>query len=151
MATASTAADKLRQARKDQVSSGDHPAAEAEVRKIKEDQQAEFHGPTTAMLDAMQPFNIEGGEGKVHQMRARHAKLAAQEALKEAGQHLLNVADIRPVIRQHPLLALGGSAALGFAAAVLLAPTERKRAAARLRTLERALEAEVRNGGRASR
>lgn len=153
MPTASNASEQLKQARKDQVQSGDHPAVEARARKIKEDQAAEFHGPTTAMLDALQPFNIEGGEGRVHQMKARHAKQAAQEALKEAGQHLLNVADIRPVIKKHPWLALGGSAALGFAAAVALAPSEGKRAARRLRTLERALGAESSGvrAGRASR
>lgn len=153
MATASNAADQLREARKAQISSGDHPAAEAEAEKIQEDQDAEFHGPTTAMLDALQPFNIEGGEGQVHQMKARQARMAAREALKDAKRHLVKAADVRPVIRQHPWLAVGGSAALGFAAAMALIPSDRKRAAARLRTLERSLVAEMdgRPGGGRSR
>lgn len=148
MATASEAADKLREARKAEADTAQHPAAEARARKIQEEQKAEFHGPTTAMLDAMQPFNIEGGEGQVHDMAARQAKVAAQQALKDAGRHLMNITDIRPLIRQHPWIALGGAAAVGFAAAALLVPSEKQRAAARLRALERALDAETRVGGR---
>ena len=148
MATASTASEKLREARKQEIESGEHPAAEARVEQIQEEQKAEFHGPTAAVLDAMQPFNIEGGEGKVHQMQARQAKLAAEQALKEAGRHLLNIGDVRPLIRQHAWLALGGSAALGFVAARMLIPSEKQKAAARLRALERALQDESAMGSR---
>ena len=113
MPAASEAAEKLKDARKAEVQTGSHPAAEAERRKVKEEQEAEFHTPATAMLDSLQPFNVEGGEGLIHQMKARQARTAAQEAVKDAGRHLLNVADPRPLIRDHPWMAIGGSAA-GF-------------------------------------
>ncbi len=48
-------------------------------------------------------------------------------------------------------MAIGGSAALGFVAAMMLVPTEKSRAASRLRALERALEAESRKGERVSK
>jgi ElaB/YqjD/DUF883 family membrane-anchored ribosome-binding protein len=151
MPAASEAAEKLKDARKAEVQTGSHPAAEAERRKVKEEQEAEFHTPATAMLDSLQPFNVEGGEGLIHQMKARQARTAASEAVKDAGRHLLNVADPRPLIREHPWMAIGGSAALGFVAAMMLVPTEKSRAASRLRALERALEAESRKGERVSK
>lgn len=150
MSTASNAADELKKARQDEARTGGHPAAEARAQKIEEEQKAEFHGPATAVLDALQPFNVEGGEGEVHQMVARHAKTAAVQAVKDAGRHLLGAADIRPLVQKHPWLALGGAAAVGFAAAAMLVPSEKQRAASRLRALEQALDAEARGNRSAS-
>lgn len=127
MPTASEAAKQLKKAREAETDRAGHPAAEARTRQLREQQEAEFHGPTTAMLDAMQPFNIEGGEGQVHQMSARHARIAFTQALEDAGGHLLKAGDIRPLIRRHPWWFVGGGVALGVAAASAVAFGRRKR------------------------
>ena len=145
---ASESADKLKEARERAATGREPLPGKASLEQVEEEQQAEFHGPTTAMLDSMQPFNIEGGEGMVHHMQARHAKAAMGQAFREAGQHLLGVADVRPLIRQHPWAAIGGAAALGFVAAALVVPSEKQRAASRLRALERALQDEAAMGAR---
>ena len=150
MASASEAPEKLREARESEAAGGMRSEeARAELELAKEEQAAEFHGPAAAMLDSLQPFNIEGGEGQVHQMQARHAKVAAKQALSDAGRHLLNAADVRTLVKDRPWLAMGGAAAVGFAAAALLVPSQNQRAASRLRALERALEDEAAHSGRA--
>ena len=151
MPTASNAAKELKKAREAETDRSGHPAAEARTRQLREQQQAEFHGPTTAMLDAMQPFNIEGGEGQVHQMAARHAKVALKQALEDAGKHLLKAGDIRPLVRRHPWWFVGGAVALGAAAAGAVAvaarqkdpPPRREVRRARDWALKQAMEAEL--------
>ena len=136
------------------VPGGKSPEQEADeqqqVEKEQEDQEADVKTPATAVLEAAQPFEVEGGEGKVHQMQARHAKLAMGEALRDAKRHVANAADVRPVLRKHPYLTVGGSLAIGFVAAAALVPSKKQRAAARLRALERAVRAEAAVGDRAS-
>lgn len=117
MSTASQAAKELSEARKVGAERAGSPVAEARMRQLRDRQEAEFHGPTTAMLDAMQPFNIEGGEGQVHQMAARHARVAIKQALEDAGGHLLKAGDLRPLVRKHPWWFAGGAVALGVVAA----------------------------------
>ena len=150
MPTASDAAKQLKKARQAETDHAGHPAAEAHTRQLREQQEAEFHGPTTAMLDAMQPFNIEGGEGQVHQMAARHAQVAIKQALEDAGKHLLKAGDIRPLVRKHPWWFVGGAVALGAAAAGAVAVAARHKdrplregRRARDWALKQAMEAEL--------
>ena len=126
----------------------DQAEQQQQVEQEQEDQEADVKTPTTAVLEAAQPFQVEGGEGKVHQMQARHAKLALREATLEARRHLLNAADVRPILRKYPYAAVGGSLAIGFVAAAVLVPSRKQRAAARLRVLERAVRAEAAAAGK---
>ena len=138
-------ADKVRGA----VSPADEPdkaRQQQQVEQEQEDQEADAQSPATAVLEAAQPFQVEGGEGKVHQMQARHAKFALQEAVLDARHHLLKAADVRPVLRKYPYVAVGGSLAAGFVAAAVLVPSKKQRAASRLRALERAVRAEAAAG-----
>lgn len=99
--------------------------------------------PLMAVLDSAQPLQVEGGEGKIHAMAARHATLAMRQALVEAKRHALTAADPRPFVRRHPLPTVGGAAAVGLFAALVAVPSEKQRAAQRLRAIERALRDEA--------
>lgn len=101
-----------------------------------------------AVLDSAQPLQVEGGEGKIHEMSGRHARLAMQQALLEARRHLRAAADPRPLVRQYPLPAIGVAAAVGLIGALALVPSEKQRVAGRLRAIERALRVESAAGGR---
>ena len=136
----------------DQAASADESQEAADeqqrVEQEQENQEAEAKTPATAVLEAAQPFQVEGGEGKVHQMQARHARLALGEAINDAKGHLINAADVRPILRQYPYLAVGSSLAAGFVAAAVLVPSRKQRAASRLRALERAVRAEAAASGK---
>jgi hypothetical protein len=98
--------------------------------------------PAMAVLDTAQPLQVEGGEGRIHEMTARHARLAMREALVEAKGNLVKAADVRPVIKAYPWASLGAAAGVGFLTAVAAVPSKKSRAASRLRAIERALAAE---------
>ena len=126
----------------------DKAEQQQDVEQQQEDQEADAKSPTTAVLEAAQPFQVEGGEGKVHQMQARHAKLAMGEAVADAKRHLADAADVRPILRKYPYVAVGGALAAGFVAAAVLVPSKKQRAAARLRVLERAVRTEQAAAGK---
>ena len=128
---------------------GDKAEEQQQVEEEQEEQEADVKTPATAVLEAAQPFQVEGGEGRVHQMQARHAQAAMGEAVADIKRHLARVADVRPVLRRYPYAAVGASVGVGFVAAALLIPSRQQRAAARLRALERAVRAEAKVGGKA--
>lgn len=101
-----------------------------------------------AVLDTAQPLQVEGGEGKIHAMAARHARLAMKQALVQAKRHAVTGADPRPFVRRYPLATLGGAAAVGLATALVAVPSEKQRASRRLRAIERALRDEAAYEGR---
>ena len=103
--------------------------------------------PAAAVLDTAAPVDPEAGEGRVHEMTARHARLAMADALADCRRHLARAADPRPIVRQHPWTSVGIAAGVGFVAAALAVPSEKQRAASRLRAIERALSAEGRASG----
>lgn len=104
--------------------------------------------PAMAVLETVQPLQVEGGEGKIHEMEARHARVAIKQAIAEAKHHLAAAVDPRPIVRQYPLAAVGGAAVVGFVGTFLALPSEQQKAAGRLRAIERALRAEAAWGGR---
>ena len=99
--------------------------------------------PAMAVLDAAQPLNVEGGEGKIHEMVDRHASLAIKQAMVVAQRHALAAADPRPLVRKYPAATIGGAAAVGLIGALLAVPSEKQRAANRLHAIERALRDEA--------
>ncbi len=108
----------------------------------------EPQSPAMAVLDTVQPLQVEGGEGKIHEMQARHARVAMTQAIAEAKQHLAAAADPRPVVKRYPMAAVGGAAVVGFLGTYLAIPSDKQKAADRLLAIEKALRAESAWGGR---
>ena len=88
------------------------------------------------------------GEGRLHAMAAEQAALAMRQSLADAVFHAKRAADLRPIIRKRPLTSLSVAAGVGLAGALIAVPSERKRAASRMRALERAILAERAAGDR---